>query len=495
MASTSFVVRFAAQIRDSILANRRARYQLQGEDLDTQDGSDAYNEADAYSLEREAIESRALQLTNEIFPTTCSADYVPRHADLIALPRKDAVAAQIPFTATGTAGSAWTTSDLVVAKDGTLYAPSAGGTIGGGGTASITLVARTAGSAGNKAAGTVLTWNSPPSGIASTGTVSGAATVTGSDLETIEQWAQRIVDWWRERPGSANRSDHATWPTEIASVQEAYVYPLYHGTVGPHTPGSVLVIPMGAPGSRVLGSGTIAEVAAYIKGTGDYALDGGKIPADTDPDDVTVQAPLQSTQAVTLQLVMSAGSGFPFTGTYTVAGGPPASTTTRVYLTTDPTTAGAGQVVVGDTVAVPVASARGGYEYRKVSGLNSAGVSPYYLDLESGLSATPTAAGTVRPAPAVAQSIVDALLAVFDRLGPGDVNTGTYPKSARWPAASTKGPYVLYRAALAAAAMGVPGFGVAGITGVVSANATTPAVDVTPAALTLIVPGTILLTE
>lgn len=43
----TFTARSAAAIRDAALENLRARYLARGEDLDTSEGSDAYNELDA----------------------------------------------------------------------------------------------------------------------------------------------------------------------------------------------------------------------------------------------------------------------------------------------------------------------------------------------------------------------------------------------------------------------------------------------------------------
>ena len=88
------------------------------------------------------------------------------------------------------------------------------------------------------------------------------------------------------------------------------------------------------------------------------------------------------------------------------------------------------------------------------------------------------ATALVRPAVALWDTMLAAVLAIFDRLGPGDW-TGLLSGQKRYPETTDRYPPTLYRSAVEAAVMGVPGYAVngelaVGVTGVQSATATLP---------------------
>jgi hypothetical protein len=498
----AWTARDSATIRESILANRRARYLIAGYDLSTIEGSDAFREGDAYAIELEGVEQRALAMTEEIFPDSASEPMLERHAGLIGLARKGATSSVLNVTTNGTASTSFPiTTETLNAADGIKY--TAVDDDGVALTAIVTDVlgvanfkvkAQTTGIQTNKIIGTRLTWSSAPTGMYSQATVTSTAT-TAADRESNDDLKARVLRWWRDRPASGNRAHWLDWAESRSAVFRAYVYPVTSTTLGPHTLGAVRVLMLGAAAARTVSNpfgfsaDNIQDFLDYVRGDGLYAASGGQISAGMDPEDAFGGTPAAQVQAVTLTIVNAASAPFPFTGTYTTAAG---STTTVINVTTDPSAAGATQVNTDDIIAVKMpatAEVRGGYAYRKVFSRNTTSIT-----LADPLPAAPDPAVAVRPAAANCEAIKDAVLGIFDRLGPGDVDTGLYPRSARWPSSLEDGPFTLYRAALSACAMGIPGYGVVGITGVLSATATTPATDVTPPAFTQLVPGDIVLT-
>lgn len=470
-------------IRAAILADWRTRYLAKGYDLDTAEDSDAWCWADAIAFQVEGLEAKALALTKELFPDTASTTFLKRHADVIGLTRKAATAAVLTAEATGTNGSTWTTSDKITAADGTVYKPTAGGTISGG-VGTVTLQAQSTGSSTNKAAGTVLTWSSAPSGIDSTLEVQTQETIA-VDAEADEDFAARVLAWWQERPGGGNRADWVDWATSQAGIESAFVYPLRHDTLGDGTLGAVTLVVLGPPPTTETAAGepassayrfidtgsdgeegTLADLQALIEGTGTHATEGGKASAAMDGDDIFVKTATALPQAISLALTLGSGYAWSFSGTFTLT---TSSTTTVLKASATPPAT----LAIGDWIAIPDTAVRGGFAYRQVTAINTNDIT-----VSPALDNAPANGSTIRPLPQYgsgasattnAHSIRDAVLALIDALGPGQ---GTAP-SERWPAdGGASYPSRLYKSAVTAAVMGVPGLsgapaGVNGISNVV----------------------------
>lgn len=491
--TVDFTVQNHERLREALLDDWAGLYDDNGLVLDTEPDSDAYNQADAFSHQLEALQARALQATKEIFPDTASKAKLEKHAAQIGLPRKPAVRARLNVTVTGT--GSYTTGDALNAPDGTRYLPVSGGSVAGSGP--VLVEAQEAGVVGNKPVGMLFTWSSAPSGLGPTAAVSSSATnvVAGADAESDASLARRVIAWWRERPGGGNRADWVNWCEEVAEVAVAFCYPLRDGSGTDDVLGCVRNIVLGPvptattdagepaqSGTRILSGGVIAKVTALLRGTGDYASTGGKIPCVLNTNDVTVAAAAALPTDVTIELVMGPGYSFPFAGTMTVIGG--SATTVTVS-----------SIAVGLVdeclVAVPDVTVRGGYAYRRVTSHTSGSIT-----LDAPLS-TALVGGTVYPLPANAPLLRAAILAVVDSLGPG-LNAGGSGESVRHPDESWGEFYgTLYPATLEAACMGVPGLpgAPASVAGVLSAEATAPASAVVAAAEQLITLGTLLFVE
>lgn len=496
----SFTVRDQAAIRAAILGNWAARYRAKGKELSIVQDSDAYSETDAFSIELEELEARSLALTHEIWPDEASDEGALRHASLIGLDRKAATAAKFYVAITGTLTSTWTTADVLSTSDGTQYKPTSNGTLVTMPQA-IEVVAQTTGASTNKATGTILTWSSAPAGIASTGTVT-IASFIASDQETIAELVQRILSWWRERPGSGNRSDFKTWAESRSGIAFVFVYPLDHSTLGPNTLGATRIIVTGEASARNndapfgLAAANITDVSDYIKGAGIYLKAGGQVPGNVDADDIHVQEPLQHIEDITTQITPGVGYAFPFS-TARVVGTVTSATVFDLDSVTDIDPGDRIAIRVGHTAGLP----RGGYAFGRVLSVVGSTVTldGPLKDLD-GIAITPTVtpvtAAAARPCPDNWEAIVKAQLAVFDRLGPNTVDEMTFPKSARWPASTEVGPWTLYLGALEGAARSVPGLpnAPAGVAGVVDAVVTTPGADVVPPTYYQVIPGLIVIT-
>lgn len=454
----TFDVRTHSVIRAALLADWREKYQARGWDLDVSDSSDAWRWADAIAFQIEGLEARALQLSKEIFPDTATTSFLERHAAVIGMARKSATRARLSVAITGT--GSYTTSGRLVSASGVQYAPIAGGSIAGSGT--VTVEALTAGTAGNLGVDSSLAWSPAPSGIDAAATVS-ATGVVAVDTESDSALAQRILAYWRERPGGGNRADWREWAESISGVEAAFIYRALHPSLGPGTPGAVTVCvtqPMpsvqsaaGEPlaaNSRVAGSQVLEAIETYL-----FDTDGGKCPATVNPEDVDVVSVAEQPQDIDVEIAPSAGYSFPWTsGPLAYTGG----TATTVSVASLPAGITSGMSVY---VAVPDNTVRGLYAYRMAV---ISGAGPYTFTFAT--VGAGSATGSLLPLPSNAPKIRAALLAVFDALGPGE----SVSPSLRWPAVDgTLYPRTLFRSSLIAALQGVPGLALSGVDGVTNA--------------------------
>jgi len=480
----AWTARKRAQIRDEYLADLSARYALAGTPIDVREGSHEYRIAECLALLLEPQEVQAQNNTNEILPDKASEAGVARHGFVEGVDREEATKAVLQVTVTGTPSATVTFgSSRPTSPSGLSYTASANadgtGTsvaLDGSGNATAYVTCQTAGSDGNLAAGTTLTWSSTPANANPTLTVVDIA-VPGEDQESKDSWALRIIEHRRERPAGANRASLKEWAETVNGVDAAYIYPLWHQTYGPGTRGAVTIVVLGPPqgsnvtNTRILTGGTTETIVdGYIEGTNDES--GNSTPRGTQlrpsalPSGSYVTLPaIEVIQDVTISLTMASDAPFPWTvpTSYTVTAYN--STTKEITLSADPA-----QVEVGDTIAVRDTGTRGKYSYGKVIGVNHG---TNKVTMESTFAPTTvdtTASGRIRPAPPSATSIRDAVFAYFDSLTPGD----TSPPS-RWPIVDRDHPSVLFRQALAAAAISKSGGSV------LSANTTTPGSDQTPA--------------
>ncbi len=465
----AFTARTREQIRAALLSAVSSRFAAAGKTISVENGSHAYFLADALSVELAQTEAQAEGLSHEILPDE-AVELLDRHATVHGLVRRAAVPAELSVSVTGTPST--TVSITLPARmsspGGAVFScQSASVDLDGSGDGTITVLADEAGAAGSLAVGTVLTWQSAPSGLDPTGEVT-EVTTSGEDIESDDALRARILARLRQRPGSGNVEDWIDWCESVDGVEEAYVYPLLQpGTETGDTLGCVSIVVVGPPqgdsptNTRQLSNDKLVEIKAYINGTADETgatvTDGVQLrPACIADADFEIYRLNMTNVAVELEITNTARYPFAFTGTLTVD---PASTSTSLIVS------GNHVSKVGKVVLVRVGSAvRGEWQATELKSGTYDGISKTTFVVS--LSASPTAL-TAYPAPANWQALRLAFFSYFDSLGPRDTATAR-----RWPTEDVKGRATVYTSQLTATALSVAG--------VVTATVVSPASDTPP---------------
>ncbi len=164
-------------------------------------------------------------VTRQILPTTCDVEWLPLHAQVWKVDRREAAHAIGAVDFTGTNGSTIPAGTSLRHSNGQEYTLDADVTISGGvGTGDVTAVV--SGAAGNAVDGATLTITSPVPGVQSTVIVGEDGLSGGVDIEDAEtSWRGRIIARWQTPPHGGNAADYEMWAKEIAGVTRAWVYP------------------------------------------------------------------------------------------------------------------------------------------------------------------------------------------------------------------------------------------------------------------------------
>lgn len=230
-------------------------------------------------------------VTRQAFPQTASGAYLDSHAQLRGLERKQAVAARgiVRFTAGEAAqtpreipaGTVCMTAGLVRFETAEAAVLPAGELW-----VDVPVQALTAGTAGNVAAGAILTMAVAPVGIVQC--INPAPCTGGADAETDEGLRQRVLDTFRRLPNGANAAFYEQEALSFDQVAAAAVVPRPRGT------GSVDVVVTtagGLPGQELL-----EELEDYFEQRREIAVD------------VQVRAPETETVHVQVQVAAAAGA-------------------------------------------------------------------------------------------------------------------------------------------------------------------------------------------
>uniref|UniRef100_A0A1A9VZ25 Baseplate_J domain-containing protein n=1 Tax=Glossina brevipalpis TaxID=37001 RepID=A0A1A9VZ25_9MUSC len=112
--------------------------------------------------------------------------------------------------------------------DGQIYTttPSAKGVL------RVPVVAKSSGQAGNCEDGIALRLATPISGLSSTGYADNIR--TGTDIEDLDSWRQRIMARWYDTPQGGADSDYVRWAKEVLGISRAWTHRHKNGigTVG-----------------------------------------------------------------------------------------------------------------------------------------------------------------------------------------------------------------------------------------------------------------------
>lgn len=323
---------------------------------------------------------------------------------------------------------------LVAATPSTAINPSAG--------IRASVRALTTGATTNKPARDVLTLAAPTAGISASAVV--LLLSGGGDQETDDEVRGRVLDHTATPPGAGNVEDFRMWARTTPGVRlgDAFVFPNQRGL------GTVDVYPVGISGARAPSPSMLASVKAQIT---------AKMSAFVD---LVVKSFSYSSQVpVTVTIVPGPEwqSDFGLTA-FTLDA---ASTTTRVMVTASPV----GTVEIGDRVVVQLLIGGIWHGYQR----EAASVQATYIDLDIALPAAPVAGGSVRSGGPLWQPAYDAIVALFDNLGPGAASGGV--DYIRHSSQVDAFPETLYRASI----MRV----IQSLTGVLNTVVTDPVADTT----------------
>lgn len=240
----------------------------------TQEDSRFYIEADAIDLYGQAVQQRAIWFADQVRPERAASGWLLNVHGKLWLPNGllPATGGSGPVLATGSPGTIYVGSTTLgdptanIARDpsGKRYQVLVTTVADADGEALLQMQAIDPGDETNIAAGTILTWITPPLGTDPEASVQTRFT-GGFNQETHDEFAQRILRRIRDKPGAGNNAQFRLWSQEASNaVQDAFVY-----STALHS-GSVIVCVLQKRGStqgplaRVASIGTLTAVTAYL---------------------------------------------------------------------------------------------------------------------------------------------------------------------------------------------------------------------------------------
>ena len=363
-----------------------------------------------------------------------SADGLDRWATTLGLPNDNGgYGRKVAQTATGGQVTASGTPTVIIANgtvgyasDGTTAFTATGGpyTIPGGGSITVNLQATTPGIVGNLAIGELITWSSPPAGLAATAPVI-TAFAGGTDTESNAALLARIFYRLQNPPKGGTAADYRFWcenafnlTTGAAiTVSRAYVYPLREGT------GTVDTVITEDGGNRDPGATTDSLVQAYLNTVRPVTVNTSAVlRPTTSGGGVTLRTRMVPSLALysfdwndTLAAYPTVKAG----GTTTllrINGAPPAALVTALANSTTSTRPRI--EIANTTTGAPVKA-----EQRRVTAIDTITINPdTILTLDSPLTVYPTAGNVIYAGGPMVSTTQDNLIAYMATLGPSRVS-------------------------------------------------------------------------
>jgi uncharacterized phage protein gp47/JayE len=169
-------------------------------------------------------------VSKQMFIATAEAPYLDTRLSDYGLTRLGATYAAGNAILSGTVGMAIPLGTQVQTSDGSqVYTTQSAGSIGGGGTVTLPILASTAGSAGNAVANASLVLGVAIAGVLPAVQVDGAGLTGGTDQETDDAFRARGLARIRQPPQGGAATDYLAWVKQYAGVTRAWVYPLNRG--------------------------------------------------------------------------------------------------------------------------------------------------------------------------------------------------------------------------------------------------------------------------
>jgi uncharacterized phage protein gp47/JayE len=169
----------------------------------------------------------------QILPDKADSERMKRDARARGITPTPASYAEREVLFTGTDGIVIAAGKIMQAADGTEFAVDADGTIAGG-TVTVAVTCKSAGTIGNVATGTKLTLISPIAGVNSEGTVQATGISDGSEEESAESLLSRYLLELQDPPEGGSDADYKKWARQVSGVTRVWVYRHWMGggTVG-----------------------------------------------------------------------------------------------------------------------------------------------------------------------------------------------------------------------------------------------------------------------
>ncbi|WP_244807991.1 baseplate J/gp47 family protein [Caballeronia zhejiangensis] len=163
-------------------------------------------------------------IAKQAVPFTAEDEYLEGWAALKKVYRKAATPAQLTASFAGVTGTVLNAGTQVVRSDGATYTTGATATVDGTGSLAVTIVATSAGSAGNADPGTAVALGVAVSGLQSSGTITGTV-ASGSDIEDNDDLRTRMLAAYQNTPQGGDLNDYVGWALAVPGVSRAWCAP------------------------------------------------------------------------------------------------------------------------------------------------------------------------------------------------------------------------------------------------------------------------------
>lgn len=261
----TFVVRDSATIRDGILRTIRNGLIERGvPNPNVTPGSDWYIQAQALANQLAVVESNAILKADEMMPDTATDAALARIAGIFGLSKQAAAGSVGTVILESSVSTTVVTGDELVDGAGLVYSVTTGGIYASGD--SIPIAAVSTGRDTNHAAGDVLRWIATPPFASEKALVGASGLTNGIDEEDDEVLRGRLFALLQSAPRSGNAEHVAEFAeASTSSVQKAFIYPAVQGPSTVHA--AVTAAPTATSKSRELQLATLTGlVAPYVQG-------------------------------------------------------------------------------------------------------------------------------------------------------------------------------------------------------------------------------------
>lgn len=220
--------------------------------------------AEGLGNELAVVQANAIVKADQMMPDTAVGDDLAAWAALVGLTKQGASGSIGGVVLVSSQSTPIVTGAQLTDAAGLSYEVTTGGTYANGATVPIRAVSK--GAATNHAAGDVLTWASAPPYSEDKAAVAAGGLTNGIDAEDDEVLRSRLLAVFQNPPGAGNWEHVAELAEEAsASVQKSFVHPAIQGPGTVHV--AVAAAPTATNKSRVLANAKlVGDVEPFVKG-------------------------------------------------------------------------------------------------------------------------------------------------------------------------------------------------------------------------------------